>query len=87
MTAQKKAKHNSLAGALVQARAGPFSLNYTLAAKVGSLVAHADEGLSRGGHNFDWIALRALIEDEDIQAWLAELRALALVPVKRGGNR
>jgi len=61
----------------------PFHLSWTLAAKVGSLVAHVEEGLSRKGHAFDVMAVKALLEDADIQGWLAELRSLSLLPVKR----
>jgi len=61
----------------------PFHLSWTLAAKVGLLVAHVEEGLSRKGHAFDAIAVKTLIEDADVQEWLKELRSLSLLPVKR----
>lgn len=53
------------------------------AAKVASILVHVDEGLSTDGHEFDWGATRALLQDPDVLAWLTVLRDMALVPVKR----
>lgn len=54
-----------------------------LLAKLGSLVVHVDEGTSPTGHPMDWLAVRALIADEEVQRWLGEMRAAHLLPVKR----
>lgn len=55
----------------------------SLAAKVGSILVHADEAVGPAGHHFDTAAIAALLLDPEVQAWLAELRNLALIPVKR----
>lgn len=55
-----------------------------LQVKIGSaLVQHADEFMSDNGHPFDLSAFRSLIENPEVAAWLAGLRAAALLPVKR----
>jgi hypothetical protein len=54
-----------------------------LLCKLGSIVVHADELLSPGGHQFDSEALKALLADSDVQVWIAEMGFMALVPLKR----
>ena len=61
----------------------PFKMTPSAAAKVGSFLVHVEEAMSGKGHKFDVIAAQHLLEDEEVQAWLAGLRALALLPVKR----
>lgn len=63
--------------------ADPFKLEASLAAKVGSILVHVEEGLSDDGHTFDWATARTLLAQADVQAWLASLRQIALVPKKR----
>lgn len=55
----------------------------SLLAKVGSILTHIEEALSDDGHHYDWAAVRALIECEDVREWLDALGEMALVPVKR----
>lgn len=54
-----------------------------LLAKLGSIIVHTSEGVSDGGHAFDWIAVDALIRDSEVQAWLDGMQRLALLPVTR----
>jgi len=54
-----------------------------LLAKLGSILVHTSEGVSDGGHAFDWFAVQALIMDSEVQAWLDGMQRLALLPVKR----
>ena len=61
----------------------PLTPNAGLLAKLGSLIIHAEEMLSPAGHGVDKVALEAGIADPEVQAWLAEMRALAMLPVKR----
>jgi hypothetical protein len=61
----------------------PFDIHTSLAAKLASIVVHADEGTGPNRHAFDLTVLRGLIEDEEVQEWLAELRKMALIPEKR----
>lgn len=49
--------------------------------KVASIVVHADEFLSDGGHTFDIEAMKPLLRDEEVQAWL-KLGGV-YVPLKR----
>ncbi len=58
-----------------------YKLYPGLAAKVGSILVHVEEGLDKDGHPFDWEAVRALLKDPDVQGWLAFLGPL--VPRKR----
>lgn len=60
-----------------------MKISVSLAAKLGSVVVHVDEGLSAGGHAFDWRAINSLISDPEVKAWLAHLRGMALIPEKR----
>lgn len=59
----------------------PFSP--ALASKLGSIVVHAEELVGNDGHEFDAAAFRALMADDEVQAWLRQMRSLALIPVKR----
>ena len=56
-------------------------MTLALLSKLGSIVVHADEFLSPGGHAFDKEALLQLIRDPEVQEWLKEMGPL--VPVKR----
>jgi hypothetical protein len=60
-----------------------FAPQVALIAKLGSILVHVEEGLSDGGHHFDWTATRSLLADREVQQWIEGLRAQALVPVKR----
>jgi ribosome biogenesis GTPase A len=51
--------------------------------KLGSIVVHVQEILSKKGHNFDVLALQDLVNDAEVNQWLEEMNRLALVPVKR----
>lgn len=54
-----------------------------LLCKLGSIVVHADEAMSDDGHEFDITTLKSLLADVDVQTWLKEMDALALIPKKR----
>ena len=56
-------------------------LDLTLLVKLGSIAVHADELTSPGGHDFDRVAMRQLIEDPDVVAWVKAMGAL--LPRKR----
>lgn len=55
----------------------------TLLCKLGSIIVHADEYTSPDGHVFDASALRALLLDPEVQAWIVGMGEMALVPLKR----
>lgn len=54
-----------------------------LLSKIGSLIVHADEFMSEGGHAVDRQAFQAQMNDPEIAGFLEELRAASLLPVKR----
>ncbi len=60
-----------------------FTLGMGPAAKIGSILVHADEATASKGHPFDVVAIRSLIDDPEVQAFLGLLRKYALLPVKR----
>ncbi len=61
----------------------PLNPSPSLLCKLGSILIHAEEGLSVKGHPFDIHALRQLIEDQEVIEWREAMDALALLPVKR----
>lgn len=67
----------------VKAMSDTFAPPVALLAKIGSILVHVDEGLSDGGHHYDWTAVRSLLADREVQGWLESMAAKALVPVKR----
>lgn len=55
-----------------------------LLAKIGSLIGHVEELRSPFGNEmFDGGAIDSLLRDPQVQAWLADMRAMALVPQPR----
>lgn len=67
----------------MSAKPYPFAIPPALAAKIGSILVHTEEGTSTDGHAFDWHAIRALLGDSEVVEWLRTLQKMALVPVKR----
>jgi hypothetical protein len=59
-----------------------LTLTPALAVKIGSLIVHTDEYLSPGGHEYDGVAIKDLLSQDDVQAWLKSF-PLAMLPVKR----
>lgn len=63
-------------------------LGMAAAAKVGSILVHVEEVIETdGGHPFDIMAMQALLSDRQVQAFIGQLRAYALVPVKRSEKK
>lgn len=54
-----------------------------LLAKLGSIVAHVEEGSGAGGHAYDWVTVRSLVADREVQLWLKHMRDLTLIPLPR----
>jgi hypothetical protein len=55
----------------------------SLLAKLGSILVHVDEASGASGHDFDWIAVRSLMADSEVQAWLTSMDAMGFLPKKR----
>lgn len=54
-----------------------------LVAKLASIAVHANEMLSPGGHDFDRIAIRSLLDDPEVRVFLAHPAMQAFLPRKR----
>ena len=55
----------------------------TVLVKLGSLAVHAEEMMSPDGHAYDRIAIEQLLADHELKSWLAAMRSLVMLPVKR----
>lgn len=55
----------------------------SLLCKVGSIIVHIEEGTGSGGHPFDIMTMRQLLNDPEVVQWMASMRSMALLPVKR----
>ena len=53
-----------------------------LLAKLSAVVVHADEWLTEQ-HPFDLAALKSVVYDPEVQAWIENMTTLALAPSKR----
>lgn len=51
--------------------------------KLASIAVHADEATAPGAHELDVAAIRGLLADPEVVAYLAVLADMALLPVKR----
>lgn len=52
------------------------------AVKVASVLVHVQEAMSKKGHNFDVYAMKGLMDDAEVKAWLASFPDV-LLPRKR----
>lgn len=55
----------------------------SLLVKLASIAVHTEEYLSPKGHQFDVVALKALLNDAQVKKWLAEMNKNAFLPIKR----
>jgi hypothetical protein len=55
-----------------------------LLCKLGSIVVHADEARSPGGHQFDLVALDTLLKDPEVKDWIKAMGTL--LPLKRSAK-
>jgi len=51
--------------------------------KLANIVGHTTEGAGDDSHPFDIAALRPLLADAEVQAWLADMRRAGLAPLPR----
>lgn len=54
-----------------------------LLCKLVSAIVHAEELASPDGHEFDADALKQLLDDPEVRAWIDGMTAAGLAPVKR----
>lgn len=57
--------------------------SFSVAVKLASVAVHAEELISPTGAELDAAAIRGLLADPDVAAYLDTLSSLALLPVKR----
>jgi len=61
----------------------PLKPTVSLLVKLGSIIVHQEEMTSQKGHRFDKYAFDAVRTDPEVVEWLANMTAMALLPVKR----
>lgn len=61
----------------------PFKPTVALLAKLGSIAQHIDEASAADGHAFDWVAIRSLLADPEVSAWLDKMHKQGLLPLRR----
>lgn len=61
----------------------PLKPPVSMLVKLGSIVVHADEYTSHDSHPFDMQAIRSLLEDGEVAAWLKAMDQMAMLPKKR----
>lgn len=71
-------------GSSIRGMVDVFAPPVALLCKLGSIAVHVDEAAGKGGHEFDWVAIRSLLADREVQEWLAGMDAKGLLPKKRG---
>lgn len=54
-----------------------------LLCKLGSIAVHAEELMSADGHQFDAAAIRTILSDAEVRAWLKAMDRMSFLPKKR----
>jgi hypothetical protein len=66
----------------VEALADPLRPSITLLGKLGFIAVRIEEYLDTR-HDFDYLALRRLLADEEVRAWLEGMAAMAHIPRRK----
>ena len=61
----------------------PLKPSASLLIKLGSVIIHQEEMMSKKGHQFDKAALDTVRNDPEVIEWLATMTQMAFLPVKR----
>lgn len=64
-------------------KSDPLRPSAALLSAIGSALVHADEYLSEEGHPVDLEAFRSAMRNTGVRDWLAEMTAMAMLPVRR----
>lgn len=62
-----------------------YEPDLALLCKLGSIVVHADEMTEPGAHEFDHTAVRSLLADPEVKAWIKGMGGL--LPLKRSARK
>lgn len=62
-----------------------FRSSASLLIKLGSLIVHAEEFMSKDGHPLDKAAFDSVRGDPEVVAWFNYMNGMAFLPVKRKG--
>ena len=61
----------------------PLNPSAALLCKLGSLIVHAEEFISEGGHPYDLQVFLDGLRDSEVVEWLNQMSKMAMLPVKR----
>lgn len=61
----------------------PLKPSIPLLIKLGSVIVHQEELMSKKGHSFDKAALDTVRNDPEVVEWLKQMTDMALLPMKR----
>lgn len=67
-------------------KAGLLEPSLGLLCKLGSIVVHADEATEERGHQFDIVAIRNVLADPEVKAWIKAMTKKGYLPVKRSAR-
>lgn len=62
-------------------KADPLKPSVALLSKLGSVVVHAQELFGPQGHHFDRMAMKTLLDDQEVNAWIKAMHVY--LPLKR----
>lgn len=65
----------------------PLHPSPSLLCKLGSIAGHVEEGKSKDGHPYDFIAIDTLLSDPEVQEWMAAMRKMAMIPEPRNNPK
>ena len=63
--------------------ADPLQPEPSVLAKLASFVVHVDEFNSPNGHDYDMEAVKALLQDDELNHWIIAMRHIGMAPMKR----
>ncbi len=61
----------------------PLKPSTGLLIKLGSVIVHQEEMMSKKGHHFDKAALNTVRNDPEVVEWLDAMTKMSFLPVKR----
>lgn len=69
-------------------KSDPLKPSVTALCKLGSIIVHAEELADpKTAHFFDKVAFTMLLKDPEVVEWMAGMKAMAMLPVKRSERK